>query len=265
MCLAIFFDKIVIEKQVEQLGTSELQFGYKTKSYTVMCSTALTETIEYYVSRKTPVYVLLIDASKAFDRVSHIKLFNTLQAHGVCPLIIRVLYNMYTNSDMQVRWKSELSNVFPLMNGVKQGGCLSPMLFTLYMDGLIQKLKHSGIGCHIGRTYCGVFGYADDLAIVSPTLFGLRQIIEICEEYASDMDLLFNPKKFKLLCYNMLLDVKPVVYLCDAIVDVVYSEMYLGNKLYNNIYKTKIMNLSMILKDEAIILFIRSLCAIVLL
>ena len=52
-----------------------------------MCSTALTETIEYYVCRKTPVYVLLIDASKAFDRVSHIKLFNTLQAHGVCPLI----------------------------------------------------------------------------------------------------------------------------------------------------------------------------------
>ena len=105
------FDKIVIEKQVEQLGTSELQFGYKTNSSTVMCST---ETIEYYVSRKTPVYVLLIDASKAFDRVSHIKLFKTLQAHGVCPLIIRVLYNMFTNSDMQVRWKSELSNVFPL-------------------------------------------------------------------------------------------------------------------------------------------------------
>ena len=48
-------DKIVIEKQVEQLGTSELQFGYKAKSYTVMCSTALTETIEYYVSRKTPI------------------------------------------------------------------------------------------------------------------------------------------------------------------------------------------------------------------
>ena len=44
-----FFDKIIIEKQVEQLGTSELQFGYKTKRSTVMCSTTLTETIEYYV------------------------------------------------------------------------------------------------------------------------------------------------------------------------------------------------------------------------
>ena len=38
----------------------------------------------------------------------------------------------------------------------------------------------------------------------------------------------------------MLLDVKPVVYLCDATVDVVDSEMYLGNKLYNNIYQTQI-------------------------
>ena len=187
-------NKIVIDKQVKQLGTSEIQFGYKTKNSTIMCSTTLTKTIEYYVSRKTPVYVLLIDVSKAFDHVSHINLYNTLNVHGVCPLIIRVLYNMYTNSDMQVRWKSELSNVFPLMNGVKQGGCLSPMLFTLYLDGLIQKLKHSGIGCHIGRTYCGVFGYADDLAIVSPAIFGLRKIIEICEDYASEMDLLINPK-----------------------------------------------------------------------
>ena len=40
-------------------------------------------------------------------------LFNNLQAHGVCPLIMRILYNMYTNSDMQAKWKSELSNVFP--------------------------------------------------------------------------------------------------------------------------------------------------------
>ena len=77
-----------------------------------MCSTVLTETIEYYVSRKTRVYVLSIDTSKAFDRVSHIKLFNTLQTHGVCHLIIRVLYNMYTHSDIQVRWKSELQMYF---------------------------------------------------------------------------------------------------------------------------------------------------------
>ena len=60
---------------------------------------------------------------------------------------------------------------------------------------------------------------------------------------------------------------KHIVYLCDAIIDVVDSEMYLGNKLYNNIIytKQKLMNLSVILKDEAIKLFIIFQCAIVLL
>ena len=40
----------------------------------------------------------------------------------------------------------------------------------------------------------------------------------------------------------MLFDVKPVVYLCDVIIHVMDSEMYLG-KVYNNIYKTKIYEL----------------------
>ena len=77
--------------------------------------------------------------------------------------------------------------------------CLSVinMMFVKIMLAVcmvIQKLKHSSIGCPIGRTYCGVFGYANDLAIASSTLLGLRQMIKICEEYASGMDLLFNPK-----------------------------------------------------------------------
>ena len=41
------FDKIIIEKQFEQLSTSGLQFGYKRNSSTVMCTTMLLKTIEY--------------------------------------------------------------------------------------------------------------------------------------------------------------------------------------------------------------------------
>ena len=114
---------------------------------------------------RSAAFVLYIDASKAFDRVCHSKLFNVLQAQGVCPLILRALFNMYTQSVMKVRWKSETSNSFTLQNGVKQGGCLSPMLFTVYFDGLIRRLEAKGIGCFIGRRYCGVFGYADDRGV----------------------------------------------------------------------------------------------------
>ena len=50
-----------------------------------------------------------MDASKAFDRVCHSKLFDVLQAQGMCPLILRALFNMYTHSEKKVRWGSETS------------------------------------------------------------------------------------------------------------------------------------------------------------
>lgn len=233
-------DKVIIQCQFEQFVTSNLQFGYKCHSSTNMCTTMLTETIEYYVNNNSSVFVLLIDASKAFDRICHSKMFDLLLSRNVCPLILRFLFSLYTNSEMQVGWKSENSDMFPLKNGVKQGGCLSPILFTVYLDGLLCKLKHSGIGCHIGRNYCGAFGYADDLALVSPTIYGLKKMISICEDYAIDFNILFNPKKSKMLCYNMLSPVKPIVKLCNQVVDVVEHEVYLGNHISTDIYKSGI-------------------------
>ena len=88
-----------------------------------------------------------------------------IRAQGICPLIRRALFNMYTHSVMKMRWRSETSNSFTLQKGAKQGGCSSPMLFTVYFDGLLRRLEAKGIGYFIGRRYCGVFGYADDLAL----------------------------------------------------------------------------------------------------
>ena len=64
-------DKIIMSLQSAYLMTSELQFGFKEHSSTIMCSTLLVETVEYYGSNYSTVYVLLIDVSKVFDRLCH--------------------------------------------------------------------------------------------------------------------------------------------------------------------------------------------------
>ncbi len=230
-------DKLIVKKQTEQLTTSGYQFGFKKGCSTIMCATLLSETIEYYVSNNSSVYVLLIDASKAFDRISHVTLFNVLYKKQLCPLVLRLLYNMYTNSSMQVRWRDALSNPFDLNNGVKQGGVLSPILFTMYIDGLIDKLQHSGYGCYIGKMYAGVCGYADDIALAAPTVFALRKMIIICEDYAREFSILFNPSKSKLMCYNPVIDdYSPIVHLSGLPVEVVSTEIYLGTHLNSDIY-----------------------------
>ena len=117
----------------------------------------LKETIEYYNENNTDCYLLLLDASKAFDRVEYMKLFNTLRHRKMCPLVLRLLMNMYINQQIQVKWNSTMSMKSSISNGVKQGGCLSPNLFIVYFDKLIEILRKCNIGCRYGNHYMGVY------------------------------------------------------------------------------------------------------------
>ena len=49
---------------------------------------------------------------------------------------------------MEIRWNGILSSPFPVTIGVRQGGVLSPILFTVYIDELLQHLQKLGVGCH---------------------------------------------------------------------------------------------------------------------
>ena len=80
---------------------------------------------------------------------------------------------MYSNQLCHVKWRDETSAGFSISNGVKQGSVISPLLFSLYIDELFLLLKQSGLGCHVGLTYAGAFGYADDIALVAPSLSSL--------------------------------------------------------------------------------------------
>jgi hypothetical protein len=46
---------------------------------------------------------------------------------------------------------------------------MSPLLFGVYIHGLLIELKASGIGCTIGQRYCGALGYTDDVKLLVPT------------------------------------------------------------------------------------------------
>ena len=63
-------------------------------------------------------------------------------------------------------------------------------------------LKDSNIGCKIGNNYIGVFCYADDLTLLSPTLTGLKCMLTICETYADEYKILFNASESQLLHFT---------------------------------------------------------------
>lgn len=76
----------------------------------------MSETIQCYQSRGSNVYMLLLDIPKAFDKVGYSKLFKLLE-RIICPLIIRLLLNMYLLSTAAVSWTDVVSHEFDLKNG----------------------------------------------------------------------------------------------------------------------------------------------------
>jgi hypothetical protein len=72
------FDNIVLSRYSDRLFSSELQFGFKAKSSTNLCTMVLKESISYYTHHQSTVFCTFLDASKAFDRVRYCKLFGCL-------------------------------------------------------------------------------------------------------------------------------------------------------------------------------------------
>ena len=84
---------------------------------------------------------------------------------------------MYTEHRTHVEWNGSHSRWFPVLNGVKQGGVLSPILFCIYIDGLLNKLNSSLTGCCIGSQFTGALAYVDDIVLLAPTAAAMRSML----------------------------------------------------------------------------------------
>ncbi len=97
---------------------------------------------------------------------------------------------------------------FSVNNGVRQGGILSPKLFIVYMDDFSVNLNDTNIGCHINGTKCNHISYAEDLCLISISSAGMQRLLNICEEYGSEHDLIYNNNKSMSMCFKTNLKMK---------------------------------------------------------
>ncbi|CAL4117868.1 unnamed protein product [Meganyctiphanes norvegica] len=213
-----------------------------------MCSFLISETIQYYKSHGSDIYMLSLDASKAFDRVKYTNVFKLLIEISVCPLVIRFLLNVYIFSSSTVKWNNCKSETFSISNVVKQGAIISAPLFAIYID----PLKDANEGCFIGNLCANAFAYADDIVLLSFSCTALRNLISICEAYAEDHEIRFNPDKCTLMIFSNLKNVDEYVniMLCGSRIRNIANEKHLGHVFdtgFNN--SLNLINIENVIRD----------------
>ena len=239
--LSTAFSKIlehVILNRIERyIETSEHQFGFKKKHGTDICIYALKDVINYYRKLNTPVFLCFIDAKSAFDRVSYKKLFTLLCNRGCPKYIILILLNWYSSMELCVTWGNFRSRCFKMNNGIKQGSCISPYLYCLYVDELNIELKKSGIGCRVSNVCANNFSFADDLVVLGPDAKSVNKLLEICAKFAKKYYIEFNTIKTEAMCIHPGVTISfepPKIYLDGAVIKYVNSFSYLGHIISND-------------------------------
>ncbi|KAH3712747.1 hypothetical protein DPMN_072503, partial [Dreissena polymorpha] len=111
------------------------------------------ECLHYARENSSSVFLFYLDARQAFDRFCHEGRFHKLLALNNDPLAPSVDNNtlaafrdMYRNTKSRVRYQRLHSCELPVLQGTRQGGKSSPLLYLVYIDGLITELMNSKNG-----------------------------------------------------------------------------------------------------------------------
>ena len=148
------------------------------------------------------VFSAFLDASKAFDRLVHSGLFLKLIERNVPLIFLNIIISWYDGLSCRVKWGDVYSEWFFVTAGVRQGGVLSPDFYSIYVEDLLSRLKSLNKGCHYFGIFAAALFYADDMAILAPSIKGLVTLLDCCNEYCLEFDIGLNAKKSKLLYFG---------------------------------------------------------------
>ena len=126
-----------------------------------------------------------------------------------------------------VKWNGTLSESFRVFTGVRQGGVLSPHLFSIYIDDLIVKLRSLKNGCHIADVFLACLVYADDIVLLAPCRSAMQLLLNTCEDYGFSWCLTYNPSKTKVMIFGKGSNT-PSLYMYGNSLEYVYEYKYLG-------------------------------------
>jgi hypothetical protein len=147
---------------------SPLQRGFTENASPLNAAIVLEE--EYREYEDLPgFFLVLLDAKSAFDVVDLKMLLKKVYLTGMNPASWSLIDDLHHNTKACIKWMNELSEEFPIFQGVKQGGILSADLYKIYIEDLLDNFQHEESGCKFDNLTINAITCADDIALTSHT------------------------------------------------------------------------------------------------
>ena len=211
---------------------SPQQFGFRPDFRTSDAIFVLRSSISSY--KKTgnkPIFSCFVDFSKAFDSIDRSALFYKLGKIGINGKLLKLIMDMYSDTNYIIKCNGNYSKPIPCTLGVKQGCNLSPLLFNLFINDLHQIFDKNCQPINIDSAQFNSLSFADDLVLLSESKLGLQNCLSKLGSYCQEWGLKINHDKTNVVIFNRPFNKKSKGYnfaVCGAPVEVKKSYCYLG-------------------------------------
>ena len=147
------------------------------------------------------IYFCFIDYAKAFDWVAHNKLWKILQEMEIQDRLTCLLRNLYAGQEATVKTRHGTTDWFQIGKGVHRGCILSPCLFNLHAEYIMQNawLAETQSGIKISRKNINNLRYADDSTLLAESKEELKSLLVKVREESEEASLKLNIQKMKIM------------------------------------------------------------------
>jgi hypothetical protein len=141
---------------------------------------------------------------KAFDAVVRDSLWWKLGKKGLSTKFIKGVKGIYKNVRISVILEgNQVLDEFNLNIGLRQGCSLSPLLFNIFIDDILERLEETNTHPPVirKRQVVGLL-FADDLAVGATTKIGLQRAIICIKDFCEEWSLKINVTKTKIVVFK---------------------------------------------------------------
>ena len=183
-----------------EITAREEQCGFRPGRGCIDQIFSVRQVLEERIRCKKQTVAVFIDFKSAFDSVHRASMWKALLAIGVPSKVVRVIAAFYDGTACRVKVQGEKSSPFEVKTGVRQGCVLSPLLFNVVIDWIMNKslAGRTGVACGMGLNFTDA-GYADDIVFLEETEAQAQELLDTINENAQKLGLHINARKTKCL------------------------------------------------------------------
>ena len=166
---------------------SDFQNGFRKERSCLDHIYTLNNIVKNRKNKKQDTFACFVDYKKAFDSVQRDCLWFKLKYLGLHGKILKAIQSLYESVSCSVKVNKSLTDWFPVTTGLKQGCNLSPTLFSMYINDLVQEINQIDSGIVVDDVTVSILMYADDVILLASSESKLQAMLEKLQAWCKKM------------------------------------------------------------------------------